>query len=259
MNNRILSITLVSALTANIMISNVGAYSINNTDHTSVELLNEINTDGELHGKIEIVKNEDKNLEYTVKNDEGNFVYREKISDDHIHTDVYKLEDGNEVYYKTIESYVDGEEVKSTEYFSNGVIEKSSLRAENVSISNGNDFNNTNSPILRAASNKKYLRTEKRGISLIGKKVSISAASAAIAVACTGIGLSAAAVLITQAIAAGAGTGVQQLPDYIYETRKVYRTKSNNKMYTRYEGKFYLNSARTQYIGAFTYSRRGSH
>lgn len=49
------------------------------------------------------------------------------------------------------------------------------------------------------------------------------------------------------------------LPDYLYVTSKVYRSKTSGKIYTRYENKYYLNSARTKYVGSWTFSKRLGH
>ncbi len=45
----------------------------------------------------------------------------------------------------------------------------------------------------------------------------------------------------------------------ITSTSKIYRTHSVGKIYTRYENDYYLNSARTRYIGSWTFSKRLGH
>lgn len=81
---------------------------------------------------------------------------------------------------------------------------------------------------------KTYLRTERYGISLVGKKVTIAIAAGAIVASTAYISLPAAVKIITSAIAAGSGAGVASLPDY-------------------------LDSARTQYVGSWTFSKRWGH
>lgn len=73
------------------------------------------------------------------------------------------------------------------------------------------------------------------------------------------VSLSIATKIIVSAIAGGAGSGVTALPDYLYVTSKVYRSKTSGKIYTRYENKYYLNSARTKYVGSWTFSKRLGH
>lgn len=109
------------------------------------------------------------------------------------------------------------------------------------------------------SSNKIYLRTEKYGISLVGKKVTIAIAAAAIVAATAYVSLAVAKKIVIAAIGAGAGGGVASLPNYLYVTSKVYKTKSTGKIYTRYENKYYLNSKRTQYVGSWSFSKRWGH
>ena len=81
----------------------------------------------------------------------------------------------------------------------------------------------------------------------------------AIVAATAYISLPVAVKIITSAIAAGAGAGVASLPDYLYVTSDVYTSHSVGKIYTRYENKYYLDSARTQYVGSWTFSKRWEH
>lgn len=220
-----------------------------------------------------LIRNEDNYIEYILKEDGNKLIYKENLSDSGVNSKVYVLkEDGSQEFYKSIVSvFTDGGAVKTEEHFSNGNVERSELVAKPDEFTKAND-NLENEGIstyniMRAASNKRYIRTDKRGISLVGKKVSIAVAAAAISIACPGIGLLVAKSIIVKAIAiaggaiaGGVAAGVGILPNYVYETRKVYRTGGKtSKAYTRYEGKFYLDSARRQYIGGGTYSRRGFH
>ena len=75
------------------------------------------------------------------------------------------------------------------------------------------------------------------GISLLGKRFTIAAAAGAIA----------------------ARASVASLPDYLYVTSDVYTSHSVGKIYTRYENKYYLDSARTQYVGSWSFSKRWGH
>ncbi len=102
---------------------------------------------------------------------------------------------------------------------------------------------------------KKYLRTEKYGISLVGKKFTIAAAASAIVGATPYVSIPATVKIITAAIAAGSTT----LPNYLYVTSDVYSSRSVGKIFTRYENKYYLDSARTQYVGSWSFSKRWGH
>jgi hypothetical protein CLOSPO_03515 len=95
------------------------------------------------------------------------------------------------------------------------------------------------------------------GISLLGKRFTIVAAAGAIVAATSYISLPVAVKIITSAIAAGAS--VASLPDYLYVTSDVYTSHSVGKIYTRYENKYYLDSARTQYVGSWSFSKRWGH
>ena len=105
---------------------------------------------------------------------------------------------------------------------------------------------------------KDVYKTDRRGISLVGKKVTIAVVATAITIACPGVGIPI-AIEIIQAAMALTGAGVSQLPNYLFETRRVYRITGGPRIYTRFEGNFYLDASRTQYIGSATYSQRGYH
>lgn len=66
--------------------------------------------------------------------------------------------------------------------------------------------------------NNTYLRTDRYGISLVGKKITIAIAAAAIVAAVAYINMTVATKIIISAIAAGGGAGVASLPDYLYFT-----------------------------------------
>ena len=110
--------------------------------------------------------------------------------------------------------------------------------------------------LLSRSTYQKYIRTDRHGVSLVGKKV--GATAAAIVAVTPYVGISVAAKIITTAIVTGTGGGVASLPNYLYVTSNVYKTKSSvGKYYTRYENTYYLDSKRTQRVGNWTFSKRG--
>lgn len=214
-------------------------------------------TDSEwINNNLEFNRISENYIEYTSHENGNTLLFKEHINGNSVYSEVYILNgDGSRKFFKNIISNVsENGTIESKEEFSNGKVEKSNLKVEIEETSNIPDERNITE--MRSQSRKKYIRTDKRGISLVGKKVSIAVAATAIAIACPGIGTGVAVKIISVAV----GAGVQALPNYIYETRKVYRTGGGtSKAYTRFEGKFYLDSSRSQYIGSGTYSQRGFH
>lgn len=72
-----------------------------------------------------------------------------------------------------------------------------------------------------------------------------------------GLGIATATQIITKAITLSGSSGILALPNYLYITTHVYkRRKIGKKWRTKYVNYFYLDSARTQKIGEWTYSER---
>lgn len=113
-----------------------------------------------------------------------------------------------------------------------------------------------NPKISMPLNSKTYIRTDRYGISLVGKKITIGIAATAIVAATPYIGISVAVKIITSAISAGIGGGVQSLPNYLYVVSNVYTSRATGKIYTRYENRYYLDSARSQYVGFWIFSKR---
>lgn len=210
-------------------------------------------------GNLEFKEINENYMEYISYENGEKLLYQESINGRNVYSKVFKVrDDGTKSLYKEINSNILGNGVvESEEEFNDGTVEKSSLKVDVEETDNDEGDVRYLEP-AKLLSGKKYIRTDKRGISLVGKKVSIAAVSAAIAAVCPGLVAAVAAKIIVAAAATGAG--VAALPNYIYETRKVYRTGGRtSKVYTRFEGKFYLDARRSQYIGSATYSQRGYH
>ena len=197
-------------------------------------------------------------IEYVSYENGEKFLYKENIVDKNIYSSVYKInEDGSQSFYKKITSNISPSGfIESKQEFSDGSIEKSTLKASFLEENYKEELNDSYS--IQPLAKKTYIRTDRRGISLVGKKITIAIAAAAIAAACPGMGIPIAVAMIRTAMAI-TGTAVSQLPNYLFETRRVYRITGGPRIYTRFEGNFYLDASRTQYIGSATYSQRGFH
>ena len=203
---------------ATIMMCTVGqpVYASNNEDsYTQVSEINDIEMP------------EDSAVNYTEQREDGLYYITEKINGSNIESTFYKIDGEEKILESSILSTVQEGKVTCIETNSNGDVEQYTISVDQEDLIQAAD----NEKLARS---KTYLRTDKYGISLVGKKVTI-------------------------AIAGGAGSGVTALPDYLYVTSKVYRSKTSGKIYTRYENKYYLNSARTKYVGSWTFSKRLGH
>lgn len=169
-----------------------------------------------------------------------------------IESTFYKIDGEEKILESSILSTVQEGKVTCIETNSNGDVEQYTISVDQEDLTQAAD----NEKLARS---KTYLRTDKYGISLVGKKVTIAIAAGAIVAVTPYVSLSIATKIIVSAIAGGAGSGVTALPDYLYVTSKVYRSKTSGKIYTRYENKYYLNSARTKYVGSWTFSKRLGH
>ena len=170
---------------------------------------------------------DDSAVNYTEQREDGLYYITEKINGSNIESTFYKIDGEEKILESSILSTVQEGKVTCIETNSNGDVEQYTISVDQEDLTQAAD----NEKLARS---KTYLRTDKYGISLVGKKVTI-------------------------AIAGGAGSGVTALPDYLYVTSKVYRSKTSGKIYTRYENKYYLNSARTKYVGSWTFSKRLGH
>ena len=195
---------------------------------------------------------DDSAVNYTEQREDGLYYIIEKINGSNIESTFYKIDGEEKILESSILSTVQEGKVTCIETNSNGDVEQYTISVDQEDLTQAAD----NEKLARS---KTYLRTDKYGISLVGKKVTIAIAAGAIVAVTPYVSLSIATKIIVSAIAGGAGSGVTALPDYLYVTSKVYRSKTSGKIYTRYENKYYLNSARTKYVGSWTFSKRLGH
>lgn len=235
---RLLCLCLTAALLCTIEIP-ANAASIQNISQESIY------TD-----TIEISNNS--SISYFEKYNDETYYITENYSSSGIVSQIFKIENDKQTLISTITSTIVDDKVECCESSQNGT-------TENYEISAKITYEKQLAPSRAAARSKTYLRTEKYGISLVGKKVTISIAAAAITAVTAYVNLPTAISIITTAISAAGASGVNALPDYLYVTSKVYNSRSAGKIYTKYENKYYLNSARTQHIGDWTFSKRWGH
>lgn len=195
---------------------------------------------------------DDSAVNYTEQREDGLYYIIEKINGSNIESTFYKIDGEEKILESSILSTVQEGKVTCIETNSNGDVEQYTISVDQEDLTQAAD----NEKLARS---KTYLRTDKYGISLVGKKVTIAIAAGAIVAITPYVSLSIATKIIVSAIAGGAGSGVTALPDYLYVTSRVYRSKTSGKIYTRYENKYYLNSARTKYVGSWTFSKRLGH
>jgi len=195
---------------------------------------------------------DDSAVNYTEQREDGLYYIIEKINGSNIESTFYKIDGEEKILESSILSTVQEGKVTCIETNSNGDVEQYTISVDQEDLTQAAD----NEKLARS---KTYLRTDKYGISLVGKKVTIAIAAGAIVAVTPYVSLSIATKIIVSAIAGGAGSGVTALPDYLYVTSRVYRSKTSGKIYTRYENKYYLNSARTKYVGSWTFSKRLGH
>lgn len=238
---RIFSLGLAMLMTFTMM---VPSYAANKIDHSDINGVKVIEGAGQFK------------VNYTEQREDGLYYISEYVNGNTIDSKIYKVENGEKILSSTIVSNIKGDKVFCIETNSDGKTDRYEVRAK---TSGKLDEQIQTQSGVSTLGKKKYLRTEKYGISLVGKKVTIAIAAAAIVAATAYISLPVAVKIITSAIAAGAGAGVTSLPDYLYVTSDVYTSHSVGKIYTRYENKYYLDSARTQYVGLWTFSKRWGH
>ena len=207
---------------ATIMMCTVGqpVYASNNEDsYTQVSEINDIEMP------------EDSAVNYTEQREDGLYYITEKINGSNIESTFYKIDGEEKILESSILSTVQEGKVTCIETNSNGDVEQYTISVDQEDLIQAAD----NEKLARS---KTYLRTDKYGISLVGKKVTIAIAAGAIVAVTPYVSLSIATKIIVSAIAGGAGSGVTALPDYLYVTSKVYRSKTSGKIYTRYENKY---------------------
>lgn len=192
---------------------------------------------------------DDSAVNYTEQREDGLYYIIEKINGSNIESTFYKIDGEEKILESSILSTVQEGKVTCIETNSNGDVEQYTISVDQEDLTQAAD----NEKLARS---KTYLRTDKYGISLVGKKVTIAIAAGAIVAVTPYVSLSIATKIIVSAIA---GSGVTALPDYLYVTSRVYRSKTSGKIYTRYENKYYLNSARTKYVGSWTFSKWLGH
>lgn len=257
-NTKIISATLASLISLTTSVPAFAATYNNPPSLEGISTIEKINSNNKFaensRENINFIEITDNYLEYTELRNDGMYKIKENINGTDVSSKVYKMVNGKEILYSSISSHLEGQTVKSTEYnYINGKTETSTLKAE---ISENKTVEENQ--LLSRSTYKKYIRTDRYGVSLVGKKVSVGAAAAAIVAVTPYVGISVAAKIITTAIVTGTGGGVASLPNYLYVTSNVYRTKSSvGKYYTRYENTYYLDSKRTQRVGSWTFSKRG--
>lgn len=195
-------------------------------------------------------------IRYSQYKGDDEYYVIEQINGNSIHSRIYKVSGENYILDSSIDSVISEGQVHCSETNSDGTLQHYTVSAKNI---DRNNAPSQDDEWTLLSNNKTYLRTDKYGISLVGKKVTIAIAAAAITIVAPYITTSVAAQIIIAAIATGGGRGVEALPNYLYVTSKVYRTKSSGKIYTRYENKYYLNASRSEYVGSWTFSQRGYH
>ncbi len=231
-----------------IFVAVVPAYAVGKTDNDAVQ-------------DVEILEEKEcMEISYTEQKEDGTYYILESFDGTAITSKIYRTDKGKSVLTATVVSEIQNGYVRCTEKKENGEIEKYQVKAiKDPLLEQPKYLYERQAQSLVATSKKTYLRTEKYGISLVGKKATIAIAAAAIVAATAYVNFPAAVKIVTAAIAAGAGAGSAALPDYLYVTSKVYTTHSSGKIYTRYENSYYLDSARTKYVGSWTFSKRWGH
>lgn len=218
-------------------------------------------TDNAVVQDVEILEEKARTeISYTEQREEGTYFILESFDGNTVTSKIYKIDNGKRALTATIVSEIHNGHVLCVEKDENGEVEKYQVKvSKDPLIEQHRYFFEKQSQSLVATSKKTYLRTEKYGISLVGKKATIAIAAAAIVAATAYVNFPVAVKIVTAAISAGAGAGAASLPDYLYVTSKVYTTHSSGKIYTRYENSYYLDSARTKYVGSWTFSKRWGH
>ena len=201
----------------------------------------------------------DSTINYTEQRQDGLYYITENVNGNTIESTIYKMEGEEKIFNSSISSTIQEGQITCIETNADGASEQYTISTDIINLTQLDENLAQSSENETFSSNKIYLRTEKYGISLVGKNVTIAIAAAAIVAATAYVSLAVAKKIVIAAIGAGAGGGVASLPNYLYVTSKVYKTKSTGKIYTRYENKYYLNSKRTQYVGSWSFSKRWGH
>lgn len=206
---------------------------------------------------VHVIKNPQETIiRYSQYKGDDEYYVMEQVNGNSIHSRIYKVSGENYILDSSIDSVISEGQVHCSETNSDGTLQHYTVSAKNI---DRNNAPNQDDEWSLLSNNKTYLRTDKYGISLVGKKVTIAIVAGAITAAAPYIAASVATQIVIAAIAAGGSQGVASLPNYLYVTSKVYRTKSSGKIYTRYENKYYLDASRSKYVGSWTFSQRGYH
>ena len=186
-------------------------------------------------------------IEYTESRDDGLYFISEHFHGDAIDSKIYKIENGENRFISTIHSKITNNEVICAETKANGETDRYKISID--VIENKSQI----TPYYRSA---RYIRTEKSEISLLGKKITIGIVATVIVAATPAMPFAVATKIVIAAIAGAGGHGVSTLPNYLYVTTDIYSSQVAGKRYRRYENRYYLDRARTQYVGSWTFSKR---
>ena len=186
-------------------------------------------------------------IEYTESRDDGLYFISEHFHGDAIDSKIYKIENGENRFISTIHSKITNNEVICAETKANGETDRYKISID--VIENKSQI----TPYYRSA---RYIRTEKSEISLLGKKITIGIVATVIVAATPAMPFAVATKIVIAAIAGAGGHGVSTLPNYLYVTTDIYSSQVAGKRYRRYENRYYLDRARTQCVGSWTFSKR---
>lgn len=188
-------------------------------------------------------------IEYQEQRDDGLYWISEKIDGNKIESTIYKMNGTDKTFDSKIYSTIYDGKVECTQIDSENKLKQYTINSEVSEVSE----------LSMGERSTTYLRTDKYGISLVGKKITVAIAAAAIVAATAYVSLPIATKIIITSIASGGGAGVASLPNYLYVTSKVYRAKTGGKIYNRYKNSYYLDKNRSQYVGNWTFSKRWGH
>ena len=200
------------------------------------------------YNETNVFTNQDNSsIEYTESRDDGLYFISEHFSGDSIDSKIYKIEDGKNRFISTIHSKITNNEVICAETKANGETDRYKISID--VIENKSQI----TPYFRSA---RYIRTEKSEISLLGKRITIGIVATAIIAVTPMMPFAVATKIVIAAIAGAGGGGVGSLPNYLYVTTDIYSSQLAGKRYRRYENRYYLDRARTQCVGSWTFSKR---
>ena len=161
----------------------------------------------------------DSTINYTEQRQDGLYYITENVNGNTIESTIYKMEGEEKIFNSSISSTIQEGQITCIETNADGASEQYTISTDIINLTQLDENLAQSSENETFSSNK----------------------------------------IVIAAIGAGAGGGVASLPNYLYVTSKVYKTKSTGKIYTRYENKYYLNSKRTQYVGSWSFSKRWGH